>query len=88
MNPGRKDTFGLMEMKKMKASSLDTDTSGDYPNPTTFSASKPNHQQKRAKAIDLGAVGEEDEDEESGEGQSLIPAENQVYAAKNTPADN
>ena len=85
MNPGRKDTFGLMEMKKMKASQLDTDTSGDYPNPTTLSASKPNHQKKKAYAIDLGAVGEQDE--ESGEGQSLIPAKNQFYAAKNTPAD-
>jgi hypothetical protein len=86
MNPGRKDTFSLLEINKMKASSLTTDTSGDYQNPTTFSASKPNHQKDKAKAIDLCTVGEQDE--ESGERQSLIPAENQFYAAKNTPADN
>jgi hypothetical protein len=49
MNPDRKDTFGLMETKKLKASSHATDTSGDYLNPTTVTASMPIPQRQKVK---------------------------------------
>jgi hypothetical protein len=53
MNPGRKDTFGLVEMKKLKASSHATDTSGDYLNPTTVNAAMPIPQRQKVKAKDM-----------------------------------
>jgi hypothetical protein len=86
MDPGRKDTFGLVEMKSLKASLHATDTSVDYLNPTTVTTAMPIPQRQKVKAKDMVSVGEEDE--ESGEGQSLIPVENQVPAQKNKSDDN
>lgn len=77
INPGRKDTFTLMEMKKLQASSHAHNTDGDNLNPTTFPATTQIPHERKVNAVTLGAVGEEDE--ESGEGQSLIHDEYQVH---------
>ena len=77
MNPGRKDTFGLMEMKKLQKSSQAPNADDDDLNPNTRTAKTSSPKRQKAKAIDLGEVGEEEE--ESGEGQSLIHVENQVH---------
>ena len=71
IDPGRKDTFGLMEMKKL----THADADGEVPN--TVNATTSSVHRHKAKAIDLRDVGEEDE--ESGEDQSLIHVENQVH---------
>ena len=73
MNPARKDTFGLMEMKKLqKTTHAPADSESKNPASAAISTSSSPPRQK-AKAIDLGEVGEEDEDSAaSEEGQSMI----------------
>lgn len=74
INPSRKDTLGLMEMKKMHSSSHDVPkTDGDNLDPTTETAIMPIPKRQKVKAIDMGSVGEEDE--ESFEEKSLINIE-------------
>ena len=76
INPGRKDTFTLIEMKKLQASSHAHNTDGDNLNPTTVTTNTQIPHKRKVNAVNLGAVGEEDE--ESGEGQSLIHNEYQA----------
>jgi hypothetical protein len=77
MNSGRKDTFTLMEMKKLQTSSHSHNTDGDNLNPTTVTTITQIPQKRKVNAVNLGVVGEEDE--ESGEGQSLIHDEYQFH---------
>jgi len=76
MNPARKDTFGLMEMKKLQKSAHAPTTDAEEQNPQIATATTSSPQRQKEKVIDLGEVGEEEE--ESGEGESLIHVENQV----------
>jgi hypothetical protein len=82
MNPARKDTFGLMEMKKLQKTHAPADSELKKPSAGTFSPPR-----QKAKAIDLGEVGEEDE-ESAGEGQSLIHVENQVHGMTHHDLDS
>ena len=70
MNQGRKETFGLIKMKKLHSSLLVPYTEGDHLNPTTETATTSLTQRQKVRAENMRSLRENYQ--ESDEGQSLI----------------
>ena len=74
MNQGRKETFGLMELKNLHVSLYVPNTDNDNLYPTTETTATSILQRQKGKAKNMGSVGEEDQ--ESDERLSTIQVEN------------
>ena len=66
MNQGRKETFGLMEMKKLHVSLYVPNTVNDNFYPTTETTTTSIPQRQKGMAKNMGSVGEEDQEYDEG----------------------